>query len=68
MPGRHEEMTLSFQILHDKVAEIKHVREQEQGRWEKEKISLKKKYLREKNDAVSFVFISFLFVPVVYII
>ena len=41
-----------FQILHDKVIEIRHIREQEQIKWEKEKNQLKKKYLKEKNDAV----------------
>ncbi|KAL5262062.1 hypothetical protein ACHWQZ_G007682 [Mnemiopsis leidyi] len=41
------------QIQHDKVIEVRHAREQEQVKCEKEKITLKKKYLKEKNDAVN---------------
>lgn len=43
-----------FQIQHDKVVEVRHAKEQEQVKCEKEKITLKKKYLKEKNDAVSY--------------
>ncbi|XP_063674521.1 trichohyalin-like isoform X12 [Bolinopsis microptera] len=41
------------QVHHDKVIEVRHAREQEQVKCEKEKITLKKKYLKEKNDAVN---------------
>lgn len=41
------------QIQHDKVVEVRHAKEQEQVKCEKEKITLKKKYLKEKNDAVN---------------
>ena len=43
------------QVHHDKVIEVRHAREQEQVKCEKDKITLKKKYLKEKNDAVSYV-------------